>query len=74
MHHTYRPVLWRLLPIALLAAFVAMAPRAHSATLHCTIRGTAGGDTLQGTAGRDVICGKGGSDTTPSTEARATTS
>jgi Ca2+-binding RTX toxin-like protein len=63
MHHSYRAVLWRLLPIALLVAFVAMAPRAQGATLHCTIRGTAGADTLTGTAGRDLICGKGGSDT-----------
>ena len=42
---------------------MSFAARAEGATLHCTIRGTAGADTLTGTASRDVICGKGGSDT-----------
>jgi Ca2+-binding RTX toxin-like protein len=86
--HPYRSIAWRLLPIAILTAFVVLAPRANGATLHCTIWGTAGPDTLTGTASRDVICGKGGSDTlngmggddlligtatTPSTAGRGTT-
>jgi len=62
VEHPYRSALWKLLPIAVLAAVVAFAPRAQGAGVHCTIRGTAGGETLTGTASRDVICGKGGPD------------